>query len=332
MDNQTSADLFKALDLDQDGRLARNELNQAAKQLEWSWREAPFLAVLDLLTISKPMAPKAFNAVIRQIHRDPMGPYGNILLQSPHFLEQDHSNQIKKEENIDQPVLNRSGLESLTTMLSRNEDDEAVRSYQSLLDTLETADLFAESTAVLIIDPQRSFTQGAWMKSIGPGRKKDVAPIRLAFDHCAEFLDRFYGQMEIMFTRCPFPADSYGWAGPVAGILDEDQLYFVKPGNSVLFPPTNGFRQWVKRCLDCRKKTLVIGGCTLNSCVRVSSIETFREFKNNHLEVIVDLSLSGARTRNYLPSQAYFGKSAVKSAVTQMINGGVRVVRKTEWF
>jgi hypothetical protein len=169
------------------------------------------------------------------------------------------------------------------------------------------------------------------MHSIGYGGEMDVIPIRSALDNCSAFLTRYYGQMEIMFTRCPFPADSYGWAGRISDILDRDQLYFIKPGNSVLFPHTNGFRQWVSRCMDHGKKTLIMGGCTLNSCVRVSSIETSKKFRNRNLQVVVDLSISGARIKNYISSRVFNGLSAVESAVVQMLDEGIKVVRQIEW-
>jgi hypothetical protein len=48
--------LFEKLDLDKDGFLSRYDLNQAATLFGWSWQEAPLLAVLDLLSISKPIS------------------------------------------------------------------------------------------------------------------------------------------------------------------------------------------------------------------------------------------------------------------------------------
>jgi hypothetical protein len=134
-----------------------------------------------------------------------------------------------------------------------------------------------------------------------------------------------------MFTRCPFPPGSYDWDDRLADIIDSRQIYFIKPGNSVLFPPSNGFRQWAARCIDHGIKTLVLGGCTLNSCVRVSSIEIRQLFRDNDLRVVVDLSICGARLRNYSPSPLYGGISAVASAVSQMAAAGVQVVRRVEW-
>jgi len=342
VNNQTPAMFFDTLDLDKDGLLSRSDLNTSAKRFRWSWHEAPLLAAFDLLSISKPIPKSKFIALINQIHNDPLGPYGNILLKSPHFLqsvslrgdripndetaEEDNRNEIQKEDRLGQP-----DFDSLTGLLENAAGTEVGLQYQSLLETLEIACIPAEDSALLILDPQRSFTEGAWMHSIGYGGEMDVIPIRSAFDNCSAFLTRYYGQMEIMFTRCPFPADSYGWAGRISDILDRDQLYFIKPGNSVLFPHTNGFRQWVSRCMDHGKKTLIMGGCTLNSCVRVSSIETSKKFRNRNLQVVVDLSISGARIKNYISSRVFNGLSAVESAVVQMLDEGIKVVRQIEW-
>jgi hypothetical protein len=333
---------FKTLDLDKDGFLSRSDLNDSAKRFGWSWHEAPLLAVFDLLCISKPIPKSEFIALIHQIHNDPLGPYGNILLKTPHFLQPaplrggripndktakaDNRNEIQKKERPAQP-----DSDSLAGLLENAAGTEAALQYQSLLETLEITRIPAEDAALLIIDPQRSFTEGAWMHSIEYDGEMDVIPIRSAFDNCSAFLTLYYGQMEIMFTRCPFPLESYGWAGQLSNILDRDQLYFIKPGNSVLFPHTNGFRQWVSRCMDHGKKTLIMGGCTLNSCVRVSSIETSRKFRNRNLQVVVDLSLSGARAKNYISSPLFNGLSAVEYAVVQMLDEGIQVVRQIEW-
>jgi hypothetical protein len=137
--------------------------------------------------------------------------------------------------------------------------------------------------------------------------------------------------MEIMFTRCPFPPESYGWDDRLTHIVDRRQIYFIKPGNSVLFPPLNGFGDWLEFCITKGIRTLIVGGCTLNSCVRVSSIETAIRFQKRHIRVIVDLNICGARLRNYLPSSSYGGISAVESAICQMREANVRVVRRVEW-
>ena len=220
----------------------------------------------------------------------------------------------------------------LNTVLEKHFGTEIAHSYTSLLGTLDTYRISTNDAALLIIDPQRSFTKGAWKQSIGIGATTDVEPIAIAFDNCAGLLDSIYGRMETMFTRCPFPPGSYDWDERLAGIIDRKQKYFIKPGNSVFFPPLNGFKDWLKFCVSQGKGTLIIGGCTLNSCVRVSSIESANRLKNRNIRIVVDLSICGARLRNYLPSPFYEGVSAVESAIRQMTDADVQVVRRVEFI
>ena len=340
--NSMPAALFNMLDLDKDGFLSRTDLNRAAEQYGWSWREAPVFSVFDLLSIASPIPRRRFIAYMDRIRNDPLGPYGKVLRHSPHFAGPVPriSGRVAGHEPVDsrepknaqqKPTPDDPKRAPVAGLLERHAGMDAASRFQSLLQTLETINFATDDAALLIIDPQRSFTEGAWMRSIGDGAETDVAPIRLAFDNCAALLTRHYGRVETMFTRCPFPVRSYGWDHRLAGIMDGDQLYFIKPGNSVLFPPDNGFRQWVSRCMDSGKKTLVMGGCTLSSCVRVSAIETRQAYGHRGLQVVVDLNLSGARTGNYMASPAFDGRSAVASAVRQMLAAGVGVVRQVDW-
>jgi len=334
--------LFEILDLNNDGEISRSELHTAAERMGWHWHEAPIFALLDLLTIPKPIPKNQFTTYMQQITEDPMGPYGRVLLNSPHFsstlrsrrnplfsYERTDIGTISKGQQGETPDDDFEG--DLVPILERTAGTDIANGYRCLLDTLDTRRISAGNAALLIIDPQRSFTKGAWMQSIGDEAAVDVEPIVMAFNNCFKLLNKIYERMEIMFTRCPFPPGSYDWDDRLAGIVDRNQLYFIKPGNSVLFPPFNGFKEWVKRCLDHGKSTLVMGGCTLNSCVRVSSIETLTRFKDKNLQVVVDISLCGARMRNFIPSSLYGGLSAVESAVRQMTGAGVQVVRRVEW-
>lgn len=338
----TTDSLFDLLDLNHDGKVSRSELRTAAKRLGWHWYEAPILALLDLLTLREPIPRKQFTAIMQQIQKDPMGPYGEVLLNSPHFSK-------KSPPEIDQlpprrPTLaggasNRKprqpqddGFENdLPTVLEKNAGKDVANEYQRFRDSFDACQIPPGDAALLVIDPQRSFTEGVWMQSIGDGAVNDIAPIVIAFNNCADILNYLYGRMEIMFTRCPFPPGSYDWDDRLADIIDSRQLYFIKPGNSALFPPFNGFREWAARCIDQGIKTLVLGGCTLNSCVRVSSIEILQLFKSKNLRVVVDLSICGARLRNYIPSPLYGEVSAVASAVSQMAAAGVQLVKWVEF-
>jgi len=333
--------LFEILDLNKDGELTRSELHIAAKRLGWHWYEAPFFALLDLLTIHESIPQSRFNTYMQQIASDHRGPYGRVLLNSVHFSPSvmEKSNRLFSNghsENDSTPIVKGEKRDEdfdmdLVNILERNLGADIANIYRRLHGALDTLRISTGGAILLIIDPQRSFTQGAWMQSIGAGAAVDVEPIRMAFKNCAKLLKKNYGCMEIMFTRCPFPPGSYDWDDQLAAIIDSRQLYFIKPGNSVLYPPFNGFKEWVVHFIEHGARTLVIGGCTLNSCVRVSTIETQIRFKDRKLQVVVDLSLCGARSRNFIPSPTFDGQSAVESAIRQMTAAGVKVVRRVEW-
>lgn len=334
----TPKELFDILDLDKDGKLSRAELHASARRLGWHWHEAPILALLDLLAVLKPIPRENFVVYMAQMIEDPHGPFGNVLLNSPHFFPADAS----KRTNVSKQKTagfhgglrsNNKELKDIISLLGEISGPEVVKRHQGFLENLNVEELIipVDKAAVLVIDPQRSFTQGVWMKSIGSKAELDVKPIQLAFERCARFLHESDGLIETMFTRCPFPPESYDWDDVFTGIIDPRQLYFVKPGNSVLFPRTNGFREWVENFINKDKKTLIIGGCTLNSCVRISSIETQRYFKEKELQIVVDLSLCGARLSNFMPSSEYGGLSAVESAVSEMIDAGVKVAQSVRW-
>ena len=103
------------------------------------------------------------------------------------------------------------------------------------------------------------------------------------------------------------------------------------------------FFDWLKRQVDLGIRTLVIGGCTTTSCVRVSSQQIISQLADENLtdkvRVVVDLTLCGARSDNFERTaerdpvlvRAYgrefcVGKSAVELAVFQMRQSGVQVL------
>ena len=340
----TLNELFNALDLDNDGELSRSELHESARRMGWHWKEAPVLAVLDLFSVLKPISRNNFIAYMTQISEDPHGPYGKVLLNSPLFLSSITSKRPVipklKLANVHKMGKKRNGLKSnddtsnnIISLLKHIANFDVGNNYRYFLKNMGISELEVptDAAALLVIDPQRSFTKGAWMKSMGQKAEIEVKPIQLAFQKCAQFLSGNRRSIETMFTRCPFPSSSYAWDDALTGIIDTKQLYFIKPGNSVLYPPTNGFREWVDRLVSNGKKMLVIAGCTLNSCVRVSAIETQQYFKNQGLQIVVDLSLAGARTSSFRPSSLYGGLSAVESAVQEMVEAGVRVAHCVQW-
>merc|ERR1719433_1914171 len=100
----------------------------------------------------------------------------------------------------------------------------------------------------------------------------------------------------------------------------------------------------MEQALRAGVRTLVVGGCTTTSCVRVSSQAVRRAYGPRGLRVVVDLSLSGAREENYDPAAAAAdpdlrrlygaavqGRSAVALAALQMRAAGVDVVGEHPW-
>ena len=341
----TLSELFNILDLNKNGELSRSELHESAQRMGWHWNEAPILAVLDLFTVLEPISKNNFIAYMTQIIEDPHGPFGKVLLNAPHFLSSIASKRTiiskpkiadvhKKNKRQPRIKLNSKTCNDVVSLLKHIANLDVANNYQNFLKNLDNNKLKipTDNAALLIIDPQLSFTKGVWMKSIGSKAELEVKPIQLAYEKCAQLLNENYRFIETMFTRCPFPPCSYDWDDAFTEIIDTKQLYFIKPGNSVLFPTTNGFREWVESINKDGKKILVIGGCTLNSCVRISSIETQKYFKECKLQIVVDLSLSGARTSNFIPSSLYDGLSAVESAVREMIDAGVWVTQCVQWI
>ena len=331
----TDDELFYELDLDGDGLLSRPELYWAARRFCWDWQQAPIFALLDFLTIRTPLAKDAFITCMTHVGQD--GAYGQVLRQGPLMAELSRraGSCALPGTNPDTGNVNPypPGTGRVVGSLKDIFIEQIAGNYAAALERLNISrvEVRSDETAMLIIDPQRSFTSGAWMQSMGPSGGSEVAPIRLAFDNCAALLKAVYQQVEVMFTRCPFPPESYGWDERLDGIVDPAQLYFIKPSNNVLMPRSNGFREWVEGLIGCGKKTLVMGGCTLNSCLRVSAIETRRCFPKEEIDVVVDLSLSGARTSNYVNSPVFGGMSAVEFAIQEMSEAGVKVADLVEW-
>ena len=340
----TDDELFDALDLDRDGMLSRQELHRVALQFGWEWQQAPIYALLDFLTIRTPLARDAFISCMAQISLDPDGAYGQVLQQGPLMAGLSRPDCSRGTHSGTGNGAGDSATKGTPgngkgdgRVAGRPEDilsGEIAVDYAAALERLNLPRLGVRSdeTALLIIDPQSSFTSGAWMWAMGAAGVHEVTPIRQAFDNCAGLLKAVYHRVEVMFTRCPFPPESYGWDERLDGIIDPGQIYFIKPGNNVLMPRSNGFREWLEGVIGSGKKTLVMGGCTLNSCVRVSAIETRNCFRSEGLDVVVDLSLSGARSSNYTNSPLFGGMSSVEFAIREMSASGVTVAERVEWL
>jgi hypothetical protein len=182
---------------------------------------------------------------MQQVRDDPMGPYGRVLRNAAYFSaagspRRDRSSSIRRTESRIQLKRFAGGIQDddfetdLVFILEKASGIDIASSYQKFLQTLDKGRILIDDAAFLVIDPQRSFTQGVWMQSMGDEAAVDVKPIAAAFKNCSRLLNEIYGRREIMFTRCPFPPGSYDWDDCLAEIIDDNQLYFIKPGNNVL--------------------------------------------------------------------------------------------------
>lgn len=149
---------------------------------------------------------------------------------------------------------------------------------------------------LLLIDLQRAFVDGIWRAYLPD---EEVEPIKKTFENCASLLGSGLRHVPLLMTRCPFEGSDFELYDSLTSVVDKYQRYVIKPGNSVMHAV--GFRNWVENnLLKQGINTLVIGGCTTTSCVRVSSVQTQKAFASKGLQVVVDLNLCGARKRNYV--------------------------------
>ncbi|XP_032221117.2 uncharacterized protein LOC116603661 [Nematostella vectensis] len=212
------------------------------------------------------------------------------------------------------------------------------------------------SVALLLIDVQKAFTEGSWRAGISDS---EVLPLKQAFEECARLLSRLdLKKLPIRMTRTPFRGRDFELDDSVSEAVRGEQIaFFIKLSTSAMH--SEGFPGWIQELLDSEIKTLVIGGCTITSCVRVSSCLTQKSFQNSGLRVVVDLSLCGARKENYkkrcpeclaryldqrnLYNNSYLSDcnmckvpgvemiSPVDLAVQGMRKAGVNVVEKFNW-
>ncbi|MRR57300.1 MAG: hypothetical protein EG824_03690, partial [Deltaproteobacteria bacterium] len=296
--------LFDVLDLDRDGKLTRQELFRAARELGWQQPQAHLFALLDFMTIRTPLDREAFAACLAEASRDPLGVYGRVLLRGPLGAKPSLNRGLSLNREAGQGtscgtgtktgrmLWDGTGAEGVAGLLREIVSRERSGDFAQALErsSIPSFEVCSGEAALLLIDPQRSFTAGDWMWRLGPIGDMEVMPIRLAFDNCARLLESIYRCVEVMFSRCPFSPESYGWDEAMERIIGDDQLYFLKPSNNLLMPESNGYREWLDALTEGGIRTLVMGGCTLNSCLRVSAVATRNVIPREKLEIVVDLS------------------------------------------
>ncbi|MEZ4483182.1 MAG: hypothetical protein R2864_00840 [Syntrophotaleaceae bacterium] len=330
-------ELFDALDQNRDGRLTRAELFHAALEFGWQGPQAHLYALLDFLALRSPLSRDSFVAALEEAGHDPQGVYGEVLRRGPLKAGQLYGSLRSREKSAESPtdevLWDGSAAEGAAELLREIVSSERAGDYAEALQrsAVTNYSVVSSETALLLIDPQRSFTAGEWLWRLGPIGDMEAMPIRLAFDNSARLLRAVYGRVETMFSRCPFAPESYGWDEALVPILDDGQAYFLKPSNNLLMPNSNGYGQWLDALVENGIRTLVIGGCTLNSCLRVSAVATRNAFPRENLQVVVDLSLCGARTSNYLNTEQFGGISPVEAAMREMVKNGVIVAGQVVW-
>lgn len=330
-------ELFEALDKDREGKLTREKLFSAAIYLCWQGPQAHLYALLDYLTIRSPLDRETFVACLEEVQNDPQGVYGQVLRRGPLGAKQLYGGgQSRKEIELpqDEEVLwAGTGLAGTAGLLEEIVSSERSGDYAEALQRSAVGGycVCSSETALLLIDPQRSFTAGDWLWRLGPIGDMEAMPIRLAFDNCARLLEAVYGRVETMFSRCPFGPESFPWDEALVPILDTDQPYFLKPSNNLFMPDSNGYGEWLEALVENGIRTLVMGGCTLNSCLRVSAVATRNAIPFEQLQVVADLSLCGARTTNYLNAEQFGGISPVEAAMREMAESGVVVASQVTW-
>ena len=153
--------------------------------------------------------------------------------------------------------------------------------------------------ALILIDPQNGFiNDGDWSRMFRSGQS---TPILEAFNKIVLFLRSISNphSIPILISETGFSSRDRQIFEPIANELSQDKFLSItrayKPHTNLSICP--GVRQWLSEQLEA-KLDIVIGGCTITSCVRDSSIQMKKLFPK--LNFFVDRNLCGARKDNYV--------------------------------
>lgn len=149
--------------------------------------------------------------------------------------------------------------------------------------------------ALILIDPQNGFVNdGCWSSMFPDGQ---TIPILECFHRIVQFLRSIpnLSSIPILISQTGFILNDREIFAPIAAELPQTITCVFKPHTNLSICP--GVDQWLieqeKSSLD-----IVIGGCTITSCIRDSSIEMKKRFPR--VNFVVDRSLCAARKDNYL--------------------------------
>ena len=154
--------------------------------------------------------------------------------------------------------------------------------------------------ALILIDPLNGFiNDGSWSRAFSSGQSDTILE---SFNRIALFLRSIPNpqSIPILISETGFYSHDQEIFQPISNELSQRQFLSLtnayKPHTNLSICP--GVRQWLSEQLEA-KLDIVIGGCTITSCVRDSSINIKKMFPQ--LNIFVDRSLCGARKDNYLP-------------------------------
>ncbi|UJR30005.1 hypothetical protein I4U23_017551 [Adineta vaga] len=153
--------------------------------------------------------------------------------------------------------------------------------------------------ALILIDPQNGFiNDGCWARMFPPGQS---TPILEAFHHIVSFLRSIPNpsSIPILISETGFSHHDRQIFEPIENELSQCNFLSI---TRTYKPHTNlsvcsGVRQWLQEQVH-ENIDVVIGGCTITSCVRDSSIQIKKLFPQ--LKLFVDQSLCAARKDNYI--------------------------------
>jgi hypothetical protein len=153
--------------------------------------------------------------------------------------------------------------------------------------------------ALILIDPQNGFiNDGDWSRMFPIGQ---TIPILEAFNRIALFLRSIQNpqSIPILISETGFSSRDRQIFEPIANELSQRGFLSItrtyKPHTNLSICP--GVRQWLNEQFEA-KLDILIGGCTITSCIRDSSIQMKKMFPQ--LNLFVDQNLCAARKDNYL--------------------------------